>query len=232
MTDKSKINIENYNADERIKKIRKPPEDALKKITGGRLKGKSDINPQWRIDIMNETFGPIGFGWKYQVIRQWLEPGSKSQIAAFVNIELRYKLNGEWSEPIPGTGGSMFVEEERGGLYTSDEALKMATTDALSVALKAIGVAADVYRGILDDSKYSKTKPEPVKNTTGKPKLNDKQCQEAYDRIATGELKLLDQIENQMTVTKQQREYLELAGSTFERKVAELQQETTENPQP
>ena len=39
----------------------------------------------------------------------------------------------------------MFVANETKGLYTSDEAYKMALTDALSVACKALGMGADVY---------------------------------------------------------------------------------------
>ena len=30
----------------------RPPESALKKIGGGRLKGMTDINPQWRLQMM------------------------------------------------------------------------------------------------------------------------------------------------------------------------------------
>ena len=45
---------------------------------------------------------------------------------------------------MPGNGGSMLVENERPG-RTSDECYKMALTDAISVACKALGVGADVY---------------------------------------------------------------------------------------
>ena len=86
--------------------------------------------------------------------RQWTEQGAKNEIAVFTNIDLYIKQAGEWSEAIPGTGGSMFVASERGGLYTSDECYKMALTDAISVACKALGVGADVYWG-QDSSKYS-----------------------------------------------------------------------------
>lgn len=134
---------------------RKPPAEALREIKAGRLKGKSDINPMWRIKELTEQFGPCGFGWKYVITRQWLETGSAGQLAAFVNIELFYKINGEWSDAIPGTGGSSFVENESKGPYTSDECYKMALTDAISVACKALGFGADVYWSS-DKSKYDK----------------------------------------------------------------------------
>jgi len=125
--------------------LRNCPETALRTIQAGRLKGKSDINPVWRIKAMTETFGPCGIGWKYEITRQW-ELTFGQEVKAFVNINLYYiDEDGEWSEPIPGTGGATLVEVGRQGLYVNDEGYKMALTDALSVAMKSLGVAADVY---------------------------------------------------------------------------------------
>ena len=135
--------------------LKQPPESALKRITGGRLNGKTDINPQWRMQAMTERFGPVGTGWKYELVRFWTEPGSEGQIMAFAEIKLYYRRKSkEWSDAIPGVGGSMLVEKESRGLHSSDEAFKMATTDALSVAMKSLGVAADIYRGLWDGNKY------------------------------------------------------------------------------
>lgn len=146
-------NLDIYNI------VRSVPQDALKEIKAGRLKGKSDINPMWRIKVLTELFGACGIGWKYAITKQWLEPGANGEIAAFCNIELSVKTEDGWSEPIPGTGGSAFVTNERNGAYTSDECYKMALTDAISVACKALGVAADVYWNS-DRTKYS-TAAEP-----------------------------------------------------------------------
>lgn len=121
------------------------PENALKKIHGGRLKGMSDINPMWRIKKLTELFGACGFGWKIEIVDRRLEKGSAEQIACFVDINLYIKVDGQWSEAIPGMGGSSFVTKESNGLYTSDECFKMAYTDAISVACKSLGFAADVY---------------------------------------------------------------------------------------
>lgn len=126
-------------------KVRSVPKNAQKEITGGRLKGKTDINPMWRIKTLTDCFGVCGVGWKYEIKDKRLERGGKDEIAAFVDIDLYIKINGEWSEPIPGTGGSMFVEQEKSGPHTNDECFKMALTDAISVACKALGVGADVY---------------------------------------------------------------------------------------
>lgn len=123
---------------------REVPQEAKKEIRGGRLSGKTDINPMWRIKKLTEMFGPCGIGWYYKSIKEWTEPHGDS-VAAFVKIEMYIKVGGEWSMPIQGTGGSMFVEMEKNGAHVSDECFKMATTDAISVACKQLGIGADVY---------------------------------------------------------------------------------------
>ena len=135
------------NAIEIYKSLSEPPEEALKKIKGGRLAGMTDIKPQWRIFALTEQFGLCGIGWKYTVDRQWIEQGANGEIFAFVNISFYVKDEDKWSEAIPGTGGSMLIAKEKNGLHCNDEAFKMATTDALGVAAKHIGVAAKIYMG-------------------------------------------------------------------------------------
>ena len=134
-------------------RVRVVPQKAQREIKGGRLNGKTDINPMWRIKTLTAEFGPCGIGWKTAIKNKWLEKGSGEEVAAFVDIELFVKINGEWSDAILGTGGSMFVAKEKGGLYTDDEAFKKAYTDAISVACKALGIGADVYWD-KDSSKY------------------------------------------------------------------------------
>ncbi len=142
-------NLAIYNA------VRSVPDSAKRRIEAGRLKGKTDINPMWRIKALTETFGPCGFGWKYVITDKRLEQGANGEVAAFLDIDLFVKADGVWSDAIPGTGGSAFVAKEKNGLYTSDECFKMALTDAISVACKALGFGADVYWDA-DRSKYDK----------------------------------------------------------------------------
>lgn len=135
-------------------KVRTVPEEAKKTIKGGRTSGFTDINPMWRIKTLTEHFGMAGIGWYYDIKKMWVEQGSNEEIAAFVVIDLFVNVNGEWSKPITGTGGSAFVSKESKGLYTSDECYKMALTDAISVACKALGIGADVYFA-QDKTKYN-----------------------------------------------------------------------------
>ena len=123
---------------------RNPPKEALKPIGAGRLRGMTDINPMWRIKALTEQFGACGIGWYYDVNEQRVEDCGNEKVAV-VNISLYVKDGGEWSKPIHGTGGSKLIAMEKAGAYVSDEAFKMATTDALSVACKQLGFAADIY---------------------------------------------------------------------------------------
>ena len=148
-------------------RIRQVPNEAQKTIGGGRLKGMTDINPMWRIKTLTENFGICGIGWKTQIIEKWIDKGEKSESVANVRINLFIKVNGEWSDAIEGIGGSMFVAAEKMGLFTSDEAYKMAYTDAISVACKSLGMGADVYWN-KDKTKYSK---EDSKEPEQDPKL-------------------------------------------------------------
>jgi len=162
-----KENLEVYNA------LKQPPKEALRTIQGGRLSGKTDINPQWRYKAMTEEFGMCGDGWKYEIVRVFSEPASEGQVFAFAEIKLYIRREvdktGEieiWSDPIPGYGGSMLVEKEKAGLYANDEGYKMAITDALSTSMKMLGVAGDVYAGLWDGAKYTDTREE-TKDTGG-----------------------------------------------------------------
>ena len=154
--DEQKTTMTLYNA------FRSVPEEAKKPITAGRLKGFTDINPMWRIKVLTEVFGPCGIGWWYKITDKRLE-GNGQEIRAFVDIELYYRWNGEISQPVPGTGGASFLTMEKNGAYTSDECYKMALTDAISVAAKALGVAADVFYA-KDRDKYTQPEEEPQRS--------------------------------------------------------------------
>lgn len=146
--------------------VKQPPTNALKQISGGRLNGKTDINPQWRYKVMTEQFGICGTGWKYEIVRTWTEPATDGQIFAFAEIKLFVSIDGKWSDAIPGLGGHMMVEKESKGLHANDEGYKMAITDSLSVAMKMLGVAADIYAGLWDGTKYKDSGTQNAKSST------------------------------------------------------------------
>lgn len=150
MENNKQVQQDNLSIYERVRSV---PTEAKKAIEAGRLKGKSDINPMWRIKKLTEVFGPVGFGWYTEVIKTWTEVDENSDVAVFVDINLFVKKDGEWSKPIYGNGGNKLISHERkyeNGTqvlvpYLDDDAYKKAYTDAISVAAKALGVGADVY---------------------------------------------------------------------------------------
>lgn len=147
-SNQEKQNLALYNA------VRAVPKEAQKQFNNGSFSG-TDINPMWRIRTLTEQFGMAGIGWYYDVVEHWTE-NLNNEIAVNVRIKLyvRDPETGEWSKPIEGVGGSKSIQVFKNGPKISDEGYKMALTDAISVACKALGIGADVYWD-KDPTKYS-----------------------------------------------------------------------------
>ena len=94
-------NLDIYN------QCREVPQNACKTIQDGKLKGKTDINPMWRIKMLTEIFGICGIGWKTTIERTWLDIGANGEQTAHVQISLYVKSpdTNEWSDAIAGIGG-------------------------------------------------------------------------------------------------------------------------------
>jgi hypothetical protein len=146
------MNLELWN------KVKRPPAEALKTIQSGTLKGMTDINPVWRLEIMTEIYGPCGTGWGYTIDKLWTEPGNAGEVMCFALVTV---WHGDKSSTIHGIGGSKIIQNYTSKNYSvsNDEGYKMAVTDAVSVALKALGVGADIYAGKWDGSKYKDDPP-------------------------------------------------------------------------
>jgi hypothetical protein len=158
---------------ENYEKMKRPPATALRQIAAGDLKGKTDINPQWRYEIMDTTYGTCGEKWKYEIVKLWDYPTNDGTVLAFAQVNVYVKNGDVWSDPIPAIGGNTLVDMVKGynandpkRAKPNDEGYKMAVTDALGTALKMLGVAADIYAGRWDGSKYNDI-PEPG-NPSGK----------------------------------------------------------------
>ena len=152
--------------------VRSVPADALSPIEGGPMKGKSNINPQWRFEMLTSLFGPVGQGWKVEQVARWTEATGQGEVAVFCEVNLYVRQGGQWSQPIFGQGGNMLMRRSTEwvngqpvqSVHIDDEAYKKAYTDAISVACKALGFAADVYYRE-DETKYGtfrkdSTRPE------------------------------------------------------------------------
>lgn len=137
--------------DSRYNAVKTVPQSALKIIDFGKLKGKYDISPQWRWEILTEVYGMCGVGWYFDIVdTEQVLVEATGETMLYVKVNLYIKDGDEWSKPIPGYGGDFLIYKDKNGYHGNDEAFKMAVTDALGTAAKMIGVGADVYRGLQD----------------------------------------------------------------------------------
>lgn len=123
---------------------------------GGGFKGTA-LKPMWSYRRMTEEFGPCGTGWgvgepSFQVV-----PGPEGEVLVYCTASIWY---GEDKATCFGVGGDKVVGKNKYGLNSDDEAFKKAFTDAVTNALKLIGVGADIHMGMFDDSKYVNTMRE------------------------------------------------------------------------
>ena len=152
-------------------KYAQPPDNALKAFNNGSFSG-TDINPMWRIKVLTEEYGECGFGWYVEPVRSWTEQSEKTvmvdqkektvvEISVFYEVALYVKRGEAWSKPIYGVGGNTYAEfiKKRGSVVVSDEAYKMAYTDAIGIACKALGIGANIWWKS-NDSKYTKNNYE------------------------------------------------------------------------
>lgn len=210
--------------------LQTPPNNALKPIGFGNLKGKSDINPQWRYEALTRVFGMCGIGWKFEAVDHFTQELPSGELMVFVKVNLYVfdKESKQWSAPIVGWGGDYLIKKDKNGIHGNDEAMKMATTDALGTAAKMLGVAADVYRGIVQngvsDSKYARrdyaaqtaqNRPQATQNAkpTTSTKAPVKTPQSANDEARNKAMKALTEEMNRMGCTGQ--EVAAIAGANI-----------------
>lgn len=142
------------------------PKQTKKFTRGGGFSGTA-IKPIWTILRMTEVFGPCGTGWGMDK-PEFITQSAVDELLVFCTVGVWYVEGGSTGR-VYGVGGDKYQVSQKNGLRASDEAYKMAYTDAIGNALKFIGVAADVHMGLFDDNKYvaemgkefSGEKPEP-----------------------------------------------------------------------
>jgi hypothetical protein len=121
------------------------------------------IKPMWSYRRMTEEFGPCGVGWGVNRPEFQVVPAGE-EILVFCTVSVWYicdaitetKFKDTISE-VYGVGGDKVSAKFTSGLRSDDEAFKKAFTDAVTNALKLIGVGADVHMGMFDDNKYVNT---------------------------------------------------------------------------
>jgi hypothetical protein len=124
---------------------------------GGGFSGTA-IKPMWSYRRMTEEFGPCGLGWGVGEPAFQVVPGPEGEVLVYCTASVWYTYApGERQRTVYGVGGDKVVNKFSSGLKSDDEAFKKAFTDAVTNALKLIGVGADVHMGMFDDNKYVNT---------------------------------------------------------------------------
>ena len=207
------------------------PERYLKTIQFGALKGKSDINPQWRVKAMTEVYGMCGIGWAHREAERWTTACDNGEVLAFCKVEVKIVNGDKWSEPIVGIGGNKIVSIANGKPKPNDEGWKMAYTDALGTALKSIGVASEIYEGNFDGSKYlnppTSATPEPLPTITEDEVV--KAINWGFEKDKTGK-ETLDIFVTKKTIPGDvAKRIVDSVDSLHEQKVQEMKQSHIEN---
>lgn len=116
----------------------------------GGFKGTA-IKPIWSYKMMTKEFGACGEGWGVNEPSFQVVAGNDGEILVYCTVSI---WHGTKDKVVFGVGGDKVVAKFTSGLKSDDEAFKKAFTDAVTNALKLIGVGADVHMGMFDDSKY------------------------------------------------------------------------------
>lgn len=129
---------------------RTDPKHTSKFQRAGGFKGTA-IRPIYSIHRMTEEFGVCGVGWGInEPTFQVVETNGETLVYCTVSI-----WHGERANVVFGVGGDKAAAKRKdGSTFSDDEAFKKAFTDAVTNAMKHIGVGADVHMGLFDDSKY------------------------------------------------------------------------------
>lgn len=125
----------------------------VKPITGKQYKGNSP-KPYWIVQRLTEEFGPCGQGWGYSILNERMERLTDTDVLHVAVVRLWYELEGKRGE-VEQIGQTKAVYKTSGGsLLVDEDAPKKSVTDALVKCASYIGVAADIFSGMWDDSKY------------------------------------------------------------------------------
>lgn len=110
-------------------------------------RGFTTIDAYYQVKTATEVFGPVGLGWGWDTDETYTDG------MVIVKMYLWYKHpdTGETSQPVVHFGCKALANKSG---RINEDAVKSATTDALTKALSFIGFNGDVFLGLFDDNKY------------------------------------------------------------------------------
>lgn len=109
------------------------------------------IKPIYSYRRMTEEYGPCGIGWGVGQPTFQTVAAPEGEVLVYCTVSI---WHGNRENLVFGVGGDKAVGKNKYGIVTDDEAFKKSFTDAVTNALKLIGVGADVHMGLFEDNKY------------------------------------------------------------------------------
>lgn len=178
------------------------------------------IKPMFSYKRMTEEFGPCGEGWGINEPSFQVVPGDNREVLVYCTVSI---WHGDRTKVVFGVGGDKVISHIKANdqykrperWENDDEAFKKAFTDAVTNALKLIGVGADVHMGMFDDNKYvnavraefeeeAKPAPEPVVKSSAQLK-RERSWETVVDEL---ELDMVD-VRNLVQFEKLKQDYRE-----------------------
>ena len=129
------------------------------------------IDPMSQIMKMTEVFGPVGQGWSYIVDYKYFGTDNNQTAIVVAEVEIQHRIDQDkgWNRYGPVCSVQKLYRKT-GAL--DDEAPKKAMTDAMTKAFSHLGLSADVFLGMHDNSKYVENlKKEIAEGVANKSKL-------------------------------------------------------------
>ncbi len=128
----------------------------------------------WMIQKATELFGPMGMGWGIEITEDYFVDGPETSFIDktshqkektftpknhMLKIKFWYKVDNKKEKyELPSSGSTPYIYMTYNGPKTDIDYHKKSETGAIKKALSRLGIAADVYRGELDNKEYYKEK--------------------------------------------------------------------------
>ena len=125
-------------------------------------RGFTTIDAFYQVKRATEVFGPVGHGWGWDTDETYTD----GMVVVKIHLWYKHPDTGEVSQPIVHFGCKALTN--KGGRINED-AVKSATTDAMTKALSYIGFNGDVFMGMFDDNKYVSQQREKFEEQAAAP---------------------------------------------------------------
>jgi hypothetical protein len=110
-------------------------------------RGFTTIDAYYQVKRATEVFGPVGHGWGWDTDETYTD----GMVVVKIHLWYKHPDTGEASQPVVHFGCKALANKSG---RINEDAVKSATTDALTKALSYIGFNGDVFMGKFDDNKY------------------------------------------------------------------------------